>query len=279
MLRIKKYRHLLARGHVSASFSFCRGLIPHVMRINIQSLLDAMKTIIIIVVLVAVAAGGLLLLRQRTSGTSKARPEFSQEEYDRHYKAKEAALVGILGPMHDLVNHAIVPFQIGGAVDMYCFPNHIPGTGFATMELIEPDGTGPKANRIGTYELVAFTKHQIPPTVEKLEDHPFHKIERRMCGIFTMTGFYSYDAVLNPGETCEIPGKDGEPNKCLIFDEYSPGGIPFEIDGKKHCLLLCIEVFRSEMEYAMKHGSAEVLAKLKEAGHYPYSDLDRKPVY
>ena len=33
------------------------------------------------------------------------------------------------------------------------------------------------------------------------------------------------------------------------------------------------------MEYAMKNGSATVLKKLKDAGHYPYSDLDREPVY
>jgi hypothetical protein len=49
--------------------------------------------------------------------------------------------------MHGFVGHAIIPFQIGGAVDMYYFPNGIPGTGFATVELIEPDGSGPKPHR------------------------------------------------------------------------------------------------------------------------------------
>ncbi len=33
------------------------------------------------------------------------------------------------------------------------------------------------------------------------------------------------------------------------------------------------------MEYPMRNGSAAVLRKLKEAGHYPYSDLDRAPVF
>ena len=72
------------------------------------------------------------------------KPEFSDEEYECHCEAKKAALECILGPMHDLVAHAIIPFQVGGTVDMYYFPNGIPGTGFATMELIEPDGSGPK---------------------------------------------------------------------------------------------------------------------------------------
>lgn len=234
-----------------------------------------MKIVIIVLVILAVVGGIAYFLKQR----STPRPEFAEEEYNQHYESKQTSLEQILGPMHDLVGHAIIPFQVGGAVDMYYFPNGIKGTGFATMELIEPDGTGPKPNRIGTYELVAFTKIPIPPTEEEKEDHPFNKIERRMCGILTTTGLYSYEAVLNPGETCEVPGGEGEPNQCLMFDEYAPDGKSFEINGTKHCLLLCLEVFRSEMEYAMENGSTAVLKKLKEAGHYPYSDLDREPVY
>jgi hypothetical protein len=236
-----------------------------------------------IAIFLVVAIFGFLVLyvsRNRSAGIGKEKPRFSDDEYTRHYKTKEKALERILGPMHNLVGHAVIPFQIGGAVDMYYFPNGIAGTGFATMELIEPDGSGPKPNRIGTYELVVFTKLKMPAQEEKPdEQHPFNKIERRMCGILTTVGRYSYEAVLNPGETCEVPGNEGEPNKCLIFDEYRKNGYAFEIDGKKHCLLLCIEAFRSEMEYAMKNGSSSVLSKLKEKDYYPYSDLDRAPVF
>ena len=239
-----------------------------------------MNITITLLIATLIVGGVLLVLKQRpTPQIAEDKSEFSEEEYDRHYEAKQAALEKILGPMYELVGHAIIPFQIGGAVDMYYFPNGIKGTGFATMELIEPDGAGPKPNRIGTYELVAFTKLTIPAKEDKREDQPFNKIERRMCGILTTIGSFSYEAVLNPGETCEVPGGEGEPNKCLIFDNYSPNGESFEIDGKEHCLLLCIEVFRSEMEYAMEHGSSIVLSKLKAMGFYPYSDLDREPVY
>ncbi len=236
--------------------------------------------IAVLTVLTFVGALVLSVSCSRSGDSGKGKKEFSDTEYRSHSEAKEKALERILGPMHKMVGHAIIPFQVGGAVDMYYFPNGIPGTGFATMELIEPDGTGPKPNRIGTYELVAFTKLQMPAEDAKPGgDDPFTKIERRMCGVFTVVGRYSFEEVLNPGETCEIPGKEGEPNKCLIFDEYQKNGIPFEISGKRHCLLLCLEVFRSEMEYAMKHGSATVLRKLKEKGYYPYSDLDREPVF
>ncbi len=162
---------------------------------------------------------------------------------------------------------------------MYYFLNGLSGTGFATMELIEPDGSGPKPNRIGTYELVSFTKQTMPPPDDESDrSHRFNEIERRMNSIMTAVGFYSCEAVLNPGDTCEAPAPEGEPNRCLIFDQYAPGGVEFFIGGKRHCLLLCQEVFRSEMEYAMEHGSAALLKKLESAGLYPYSDLDREPL-
>jgi len=200
---------------------------------------------------------------------------FSSEQYQRHYELKKQALERILGQMHNLVGHAIIPFQVGGAVDMYYFPNALEGTGFVTMELIEPDGSGPQPSRIGTYELVAFTKYKVGDEENK---DALEQIERRICGIFTVLGRYSYEAQLNPLETVEVPVREGEPNRCLILDEYRKPGVDFVIGNKKHGLLLVIEVLRSEMEYAMKHGSQVVLSKLKEKGYYPYSDLDREPV-
>jgi hypothetical protein len=252
-----------------------------------------MKTTILIVSVVVCAVGLAGLAWYRATHRSPRR--FSAAQFERHAQAKEAALERILGPMNDLVGHAPIPFQGGGNVDMYYFTSGIPGTAFATMELIEPDGSGPRPNRVGTYELVAFTRltgivraydllprgQQSPsnPPSRSKEEIPFVTIERRMCRILTAVGRFAHGAVLNPGDTCELPMGAGAPNACLIFDEYSPAGIPFEIDGQRHGLLLCLEVFRSEMEYAMKNGSASVLKGLKEKGFYPYSDLDRPPIY
>lgn len=201
--------------------------------------------------------------------------EFTEEESNKDYELKEQGLENVLGKMYGMVGHAIIPFAVGGAVDMYYFPNHIKGTGFATMELLEPDGTGPKPNRIGTYELVAFTKL----TYNENEENPndFNLIERRFCGIFTTIGNYSFQAVLNPYETIEVPNENSE-NRCLIFDNYTPENKEFKIGEKNHHLLLCLEVFRSEMEFARKNGSEKLINLLKEKGIYPYSDLDRNPV-
>ena len=201
--------------------------------------------------------------------------EFSQEQYDKDYELKEKGLEEVLGKMYGMVGHAIIPFSVGGAVDMYYFPNHIEGTGFATMELLDPDGNGPKPNDLGTYELVAFTKY--PYNTNEEEKTSFNLIERRICGIFTAVGNYSFQAVLKPNETCEIPRK-GEGNMYLVFDNYQPDGKVFKIGEREHHLLLCLEVFRSEMEFARTNGSPELLEKLKQAGYYPYSDLNRKVV-
>lgn len=204
-----------------------------------------------------------------------SKKEFSEQEFNLDYELKSKGLEAVLGASAGMVGHAIIPFEIGGAVDMYYYPNHIKGTGFATMELLDPDGNGPKPNKIGTYELVAFTKE--PYGNIEGTDTAFNTIERRVCGLFTTIGNYSFQAVLNPLETCEIPS-NGEANKCLVFDNYQPAYAEFKIGNRKHHLLLCLEIFRSEMEFARAHGSAELFALLKQAGHYPYSDLNREPV-
>ncbi len=209
-------------------------------------------------------------------GQKEIKKEFTQEDYDRDYELKMAGLEYVLGKSHNLVGHAIIPFDVGGAVDMYYFANGIKGTGFATMELIKPDGTGPIPNRTGTYELLAFTK--LDYSQDTIKTNPFNLIERRFCGIFTTTGVYSYQEKLERGDTYEIPDTDGNSTKCFVFDEYKPNGKEFFIGKKKYGLLLIIEVFRDEMEYAMQNGSGLLLEKLKEKGYYPYSDLDRESV-
>ena len=207
----------------------------------------------------------------------KRRPEFDAEAWEQFNEAKEKALEHVLGPMHDMVGHALIPYAVGGTLDLYYFPNDIRGVGIATMELIEPGGSGPKPNRIGTYELVAFTRHKLDLD-DKEGTSPFSEARDRLNHILNCIARYSTEAVLNPGETCEFPPFDDGFAPCVVFDLYAPRGRFFAINGKKHCLLLVMEVHRSEMEYAMEHGSEQLLNKLKAKGYYPYSDLDREPV-
>jgi hypothetical protein len=205
--------------------------------------------------------------------------KFDEDVRLKYGEAKQRGLEEALGPMHDLVGHAIIPFEIGGPVDMYYFPNVLPGTAFVTQELIDPDGTGPKPSEIGTYELIAFTRHPPPPDMatEGRQQTDFDRVELRMRNIFTRLANYAHDAVLKPHETCEVPDVDGE-TPAIVFDEFKPVRGEFRIDGRKHGLLLCIEVYPSELELARKSGSKTLLRNLMDAGHYPYSDLNRASV-
>jgi hypothetical protein len=217
------------------------------------------------------------------------RKKFTEERWQVHYEAKKNSLERILKKMDDVVGHAIIPFAIGGALDMYYFSNLIPGTVFASMELINPDGKGPKPNRLGTYEVITCTRKtytSIPKETHKqriarIENGgatEFEKVERQMCSIMTRIGYYSMTAVLQPKDTAELPNKEGEPYDCIFFDEFDTKEIPFEVEGRRHGLLLCVQVHPTELQYAREHGTDKLIEKLMDAGIYPYSDLDREPV-
>jgi hypothetical protein len=74
----------------------------------------------------------------------------AREWYDR----KSALMVEILGEEHNMVMHAIIPYAIGGGLDLYYFPNGIEGTGVATKELSEIPGEGSSNDVFDCYELV-----------------------------------------------------------------------------------------------------------------------------
>ena len=200
---------------------------------------------------------------------------WTDEESDAFYTAKDAALTKLLGESADVVGHAIISFEVGGNVDMYYYPNHLPGTVFATQELLDPIGEGPIPNQMGTYELVSCTKLPYDANAG-VGEGPWGTMERRICSSLSWIGHFSFEAKLEPGETIELPYEQ-EPHRYFVLDEFRTEE-PFEILGKEFGLLLVIELFESEMRYSMKNGSVKLLNRLRKAGHYPYSDLDRDPV-
>jgi hypothetical protein len=194
----------------------------------------------------------------------------------RWYDRKSALMEEMLGTEHDMVMHAIIPYAIGGGLDLYYYPNGIPGTAVATKELSELPGEGSSNRVFHCYELVMFTKHPLDLDAAKDEDTAFGRAHSVINAVLNRIAPYSAQATLNPNETCEFPADmPTVGGRCLVFDGYPsyPTGEPAEFG-----LLAVIEVFRSEMEYARKNGGAKLLQRLKANGHYPYSDLDREPV-
>jgi len=124
------------------------------------------------------------------------------------------------------------------------------------------------------YELAMFTRHKLDLDEAKEEEIAFGRAHSKINSILNVLAPYSEQATLNPRETCEFPqDMEGVGGKCLIFDSYEP-----ELASKRFGVMLAIEVFRSEMDYARQHGGQVLIDKLKFHGHYPYSDLEREPV-
>jgi hypothetical protein len=203
-----------------------------------------------------------------------AEPE--EELAQRWYDRKSSLMEQMLGKEHDMVMHAIIPYAIGGGLDLYYYPNGIPGTAIATKELSELPSKGSSNRVFRCYELVMFTRHPLDLDAAKDEDTAFGRAHSVINAVLHRIAPYSAQAALNPNETCEFPADmPTVGGRCLLFDGY-----PSYSDDKpaEFGLLAVIEVFRSEMDYARKNGGAKLLKRLKAKGYHPYSDLDREPV-
>jgi len=194
------------------------------------------------------------------------------EWYDR----KSSLMEAILGPEHNTVMHALIPYAVGGGLDLYYYPHAIPGTAVATKELSELPDQG-SANRVfSCYEIAMFTRHSLNLDEANDETTAFGRAHSNMNRILSFIARYSAEATLNPNETCEFPlDMEHVGGKCLIFDAY--GRSESEAD-RGFGILAVIEIHRSEMAFARSCGGAELIQRLKAAGHYPYSDLDRVAV-
>lgn len=205
-----------------------------------------------------------------------ASDEAAYEAGRQWYEHKSRLMEATLGKEHDTVMHAIIPYAIGGALDLYYYPNGLPGTAIATKELSELPNEGSSNDVYRAYELVMFTKHRLDLDAATDENTEFGRAHSSINAILNCIAPYSAQATLNPNETCEFPvDMKDVGGKCLIFDGYACHS---DDVAKNFGLLAIIEVFRSEMEYARKKGGAKLINRLKEEGVYPYSDLDRAPV-
>src|SRR5262249_22235757 len=76
------------------------------------------------------------------------------------YDHKSALMEAILGPAHNTVRHAIIPYPVGG-LDLYYYPSGIAGTAVATKELSNLPDQGSSNRTFSCYELAMFTRHPL----------------------------------------------------------------------------------------------------------------------
>jgi hypothetical protein len=203
-------------------------------------------------------------------------PTAEEKAAEEWYFHKSRLMDEMLGPQHNVVMHAIFPCCVGGGLDLYYYGSGIPGTAVATKELSELPNQGLSNKEFSCYELVIFTRHPLDLSQAKDKNTAFGRAHSNINSILNSIARFSATATLKPGETCEFPADFDElGGKCLMFDSCGSRS-----DDTVRCfgLLTIIELFRSEMDFARAQGAPALIEKLKAAGHYPYSDLDREPV-
>jgi len=193
------------------------------------------------------------------------------EWFDRKSKMMET----VLGKEHDMVMHALIPYEVGGTLDLYYYPNGIPGTAIATKELSYACRDSSTNDQFSQFELVMFTHQELDLNQAKEPDTPFGEAHRTIVSLLNPIARYSEQATLNVGETLEFPEDfDEVGGKCLVLDDYGTT----KLNDNGFGLLLVIEVYREEMDFARKNSVGALIEKLKKNGAYPYSDLNRVPV-
>lgn len=227
------------------------------------------------------------------------------------YETKSALMEEILGKEYDMVYHAIIPYDAGGTLDLYFYPHFRSGTAVATKELADPTFSTPVNPRFDSYELAMCSRY-VPSEEHGLEEGSVSQTKqfdggpnmqnekfsfapekvrpdsiagdiRKFNAMLNAIARYVTDggAELDACQTMEFPeDMDNEHlnGKCVILDMLNEPKADQRIFGKSFGLLLIMEVFRSEMEFAMQGKTAELIEKLKAAGVYPFSAMNREPV-
>jgi hypothetical protein len=199
--------------------------------------------------------------------------EYKEQVEQSFYDNKSKWIESVLGKEHEMVMHAIIPYAIGGPVDMYMYPKCLNGTVFATKEMVEWCSQECKQYDGQYYEVVMATKLAI----DEREESDFSKTLLRYRKIMTRVARYSGIAVLKSNDTIEIPMGDNEENACAIITEVDVSKRNV-IDGVPIALQYIIEIHRSEMDYARNNGSAALIDKLKKGNLFPFSDVSRSAV-
>lgn len=233
--------------------------------------------------------------------------DFTDDERERGNQRLKRLLDEILGPVEPFMIHSIIPFCVGGALDLHYYArSRFGGTFFASWELTAPEFL-PSNRSFDAFELAIATRLTVKPQPDETPAEPkkpgfFKRLfsvkspeEKKrddLHRVLTNLAFYvcSDGVEVNGYDTLEFPQDFDDKQlagRCFIFDELpaaAPVPVPTSpdekspLDGKRFGVLLAIEVFRQEMNWAREQGTEKLVERLQDAGVYPFSDLDREPV-
>lgn len=148
-----------------------------------------------------------------------------------------------------------VPIYLGGGADVLTFQKHIDGVAYVTAGLIGDDSQ--KKTTLGQYELMMC----------------FRSANEWAPSLLSRLAPYTFDAALNPGETMDIGPAMPENSTIagLLFVTYRQ----FKVNDTSAGILLCIGITESELAQCKAGRSDAVLAALKDADVFPFTDPER----
>ncbi len=208
-----------------------------------------MRYVLITILVVGVA--GSLYYMTRSS-------DHANDDWERLWDARLAALEDVFGPSGDTVLHSPVPFYLDGAADVLVFRQHNDGVVYVTADLIGDDRSKP--SELGQYELMICLRQDAnwaPQLISNLAK-------------------YTIDDVLSPNDTMDIGPALPQPTDLAAF-LYLPYANVI-VDDRKGGVLLCLGITPDELSFVRENGPDKLVSRLKQNGVYPFTDLSRQSV-
>ena len=144
-------------------------------------------------------------------------PEFDEE----FHREKDEVLELVLGHEHDRVMHALIPFAVGGGLDLYFYPNYHAGTVVVTKELSQLHDaiSNDSFERV---EIAVSSRLQPGNLISDEDDSELRLINKLLNGM----AHYVSERALNIGDTIEMPeGLEELSGKLFIVDEIPCGDL------------------------------------------------------
>lgn len=174
--------------------------------------------------------------------------------YDRLLAPIEARF----GRFDEATLTSIVGFDAGGPLSLLTIPRA--GEDFVTYVSCE----------------LAVRGQQVPSHQGRFELMTTVDEEDWALTVLSGLGSMSLEVGLDDGHTVDL-GTEIPPGTTIegvVLERVAA----VEIEGSPYCVLACHGLTRAELEYAQRAGAAAILARLKEAGIYPRTILDRESV-
>ena len=167
-----------------------------------------------------------------------------------------------------------MPASVGGNYSMFYYPkSDNGGTTITTKQLSDVDGKGTRSLLLGRYELAIKTRHAMPESGNiPFDDSDFGKANKQLASVLQTVAKYATTTELEPFQTIESAEGPkwygaillGLQNRTAQHHDFG--------------MMLIVQVHKSELAFARKHGTEKLIDLLEKYTMFPFSDLDRPPV-